>query len=113
VEVISNLDKSIFNEEQKNLFIESEGTLNEDAGHIAENAGDIKKQRQHFIRMSESVYTLIKGFSTGRKLYAAHCPMVDKNTGAKWLTEVNEVKNPYYGVSMLTCGSVDEVFNNL
>jgi hypothetical protein len=34
-------------------------------------------------------------------LRIAHCPMIDK----PWLQTDKEIKNPYYGNQMLTCGS--------
>jgi membrane fusion protein, copper/silver efflux system len=35
-------------------------------------------------------------------LFVAHCPMVD----ADWLTETQQIANPYYGSSMLKCGEI-------
>ncbi len=39
------------------------------------------------------------GFGAGVRM--AYCPMVDK----PWLTRDKDIRNPYYGASMLTCGS--------
>jgi len=39
------------------------------------------------------------GFGPGLRL--AYCPMVDKS----WLQKEPEIRNPYYGAAMLTCGS--------
>ncbi|HNK84737.1 MAG TPA: mercury transporter, partial [Flavobacteriales bacterium] len=39
-------------------------------------------------------------------IYLDHCPMY--NGGADWLSREKAIKNPYYGSSMLTCGSVKE-----
>jgi Cu(I)/Ag(I) efflux system membrane fusion protein len=41
-------------------------------------------------------------------LYVQKCPMANSNKGAVWLSTEKEVKNPYYGDTMLTCGSVIE-----
>jgi Cu(I)/Ag(I) efflux system membrane fusion protein len=41
------------------------------------------------------------------KLYVFYCPMKKAN----WLDDANTVKNPYYGKSMLTCGSVKKTIN--
>ncbi|NNC61403.1 MAG: DUF3347 domain-containing protein, partial [Eudoraea sp.] len=35
-----------------------------------------------------------------------HCPMANSNKGADWLSSSKEIRNPYYGEAMLTCGSV-------
>jgi hypothetical protein len=37
----------------------------------------------------------------GPDVRLAYCPMVDK----PWLTKDKTIRNPYYGASMLTCGS--------
>lgn len=34
--------------------------------------------------------------------------MYNNDKGAYWLAETKEVKNPYFGQKMLTCGEVQE-----
>ena len=41
--------------------------------------------------------------------YVAWCPMVDDDRGAYWLSEFEEILNPYFGAMMLRCGEVTEV----
>jgi Cu(I)/Ag(I) efflux system membrane fusion protein len=38
--------------------------------------------------------------------YIQKCPMANNNKGAVWLSMEEEIRNPYYGDAMLTCGSV-------
>jgi hypothetical protein len=57
------------------------------------------------------VYELAKAFGGGRRLYHDHCPMARDNQGALWISELKDVKNPYFGADMLTCGTVEEVIN--
>jgi hypothetical protein len=104
-EYINHVDKSAFNEEQRSLYVKCESALKEHATSIATSVNNIEVQRESFEKMSDDMYTLVKNFGAGRKLYKASCPMVE----ATWLTEKNEIKNPYYGESMLTCGSIDEL----
>ncbi|MFC0321206.1 MULTISPECIES: DUF3347 domain-containing protein [Olivibacter] len=111
VAAMNQLDKSVLTAEQAALYNQNEADLKEHAEHIGENVGNINHQREHFIMMSEDVYALVKGFGAGRTLYNAHCPMAKDNEGAMWLTESNEIKNPYFGSKMLKCGSVKEVIN--
>jgi membrane fusion protein, copper/silver efflux system len=33
--------------------------------------------------------------------------MADSNKGADWLSLEKEIRNPYYGDAMLSCGSVE------
>jgi len=106
---ISKLDKSLLTVEQKAAYDNDEEELKEHAAHIEKNGSDIRHQRSHFSMMSEVVYDLIKAFGAGRALYHDHCPMYNENKGAMWLSELKDVKNPYFGSKMLTCGTVEEV----
>ncbi|MCC9016993.1 DUF3347 domain-containing protein [Flavobacterium lipolyticum] len=65
---------------------------------------DLKKQRETFKSLSKNTYELIKVSKSDQAVYKQHCPMVD----ADWLSKEKTIKNPYYGSSMLTCGSVVE-----
>lgn len=103
------VDKSFFTAEQKAIYDQNEAELKEHADHIGKNGDNIKHQRSHFSMMSELMYGLIKAFGAGQPVYHYHCPMFNENKGAMWLSETREVKNPYYGNEMLTCGSIEEV----
>lgn len=37
-----------------------------------------------------------------------HCPMAADNRGADWLQPTDELRNPYFGAAMLTCGKMVE-----
>ena len=108
-EVMKKLDKSLLSAEQKTAYDKTEDDLEEHAEHIAANAGKIDHQRSHFSMMSEDIYDLVKNFGAGRPLYHDHCPMAKDNQGAMWMSENKEIKNPYFGNKMPTCGSVEEV----
>lgn len=108
-EAIGKLDKSLLTAEQKAAFDKDSEELAEHAEHIAKNGDKIKHQRLHFSMLSEVVYAVAKSFGAGRPLYHEHCPMYNDNKGAMWLSDAKEVKNPYYGSEMLTCGTVEEV----
>ena len=106
---ISKLDKSLLTAEQKAAYDKNEEEMKEHAEHIAKNGDKIEHQRSHFVMMSEVVYDLVKNFGAGRPLYHDHCPMARNNQGAMWISEMKEVKNPYFGAKMLTCGTIEEV----
>ena len=105
-ETLAKVDKSYFTPEQKKVYDENEGDLKEHAEHISKSK--IEHQREHFSMMSEDVYSLAKAFGGGRTLYHDHCPMANNNKGAMWISEMAEIKNPYMGSSMPTCGTVEE-----
>jgi Cu(I)/Ag(I) efflux system membrane fusion protein len=43
-------------------------------------------------------------------VYKEYCPMAFDNKGAYWLSESEEIRNPYFGKSMLTCGEVTTTY---
>lgn len=70
---------------------------------------NIEDQRGHFIILNENLIALTMNTAQGANaLYVQKCPMANNNRGAMWLSTEKEVKNPYYGDAMLTCGSVIE-----
>jgi len=106
---ISKLDKSLLTAEQKTVYDKDEEEMKEHADHIAKNGSDIKHQRSHFVMLSEVMYELVKNFDGGRPVYHDHCPMARDNQGAMWISEVKEIKNPYFGAEMPKCGTIEEV----
>lgn len=107
--VLSKTDKSLLTAEQKKTYDKIEEGLKSTAASIAKSSNDIKQQRAQFVFMSEAVYELVKNFGAGRPLYHDYCPMARDDQGAMWISELKEIKNPYFGDQMLTCGTVEEV----
>lgn len=73
---------------------------------ISENE-NLESQRAHFVILSENMIAItanIKGLE--RSIYVQHCPMANSDKGADWLSLSSEIRNPYYGEAMLTCGEV-------
>lgn len=67
----------------------------------------IKGIRKNFVSLSEQFVQLAKTFDPlNSTLYIQHCPMANDNKGADWLSKSDEILNPYFGASMLSCGSV-------
>ncbi len=81
--------------------------LKEDAEHIADTK-EVTHQRDHFITLSKSIYQLIKVTKQESPTYYQHCPMANDGKGADWLSKENNIKNPYFGSKMLTCGKTVE-----
>lgn len=110
-EAIGKLDKSLLTAVQKKIFDNTEESLKEDAEYIGKKGDKVEHQRQHFATMSEAMYMLVKAFGAGKTIYHDHCPMYNESQGgAMWLSETKEIRNPYYGNKMITCGSAEEVF---
>jgi Cu(I)/Ag(I) efflux system membrane fusion protein len=73
---------------------------------------DIEKQRHEFIALSAHfIDWASQGLTADETLYVQFCPMANDNQGAKWLSTEEEIRNPYYGDAMLSCGSVVEVLS--
>lgn len=85
--------------------------LVEDAMEQAERIGesDIKQQREHFKTLSKKVTDMVAITGTDQKLYEQFCPMYDGGTA--WLSNKEEIRNPYYGSQMLKCGKVQREIN--
>lgn len=69
----------------------------------------LENQRDHFVILNENIVPIamnVKG--TDPMLYVQKCPMANNNKGAVWLSTEMDIRNPYYGDAMLTCGSVIE-----
>lgn len=71
-------------------------------------ADDIAAARLAFHELSKEVITLVRHMGTTRKepLFIVHCPMAFNNKGADWIQDSKTISNPYFGASMLRCGSV-------
>jgi Protein of unknown function (DUF3347) len=108
-EAITKVDTFLFTAEQKKVYDDIERGLKGNAEQIGRNGADIEHQRGHFSMMSEDVYTLVKAFGAGKVLYHDYCPMANDNKGAMWLSEMKEVKNPYFGGKMNSCAHVVEI----
>lgn len=79
---------------------------------IIAGATDVGAQRERLEPLSEAVFALTKAFgASDQTLYYQHCPMALDNTGGYWVSTSSEIRNPYFGESMLTCGSNEEVLN--
>ncbi|MEQ6122248.1 efflux RND transporter periplasmic adaptor subunit [Reichenbachiella sp. MALMAid0571] len=67
--------------------------------------------RQHFSMLSENMLEVTESFGLQKdKVYKDFCPMAFDNKGAFWLSESEEILNPYFGEAMLSCGEVKETY---
>ena len=78
-----------------------------DAEHISETQA-VAHQREHFASLSKNMYALMKVSKSETETYYQFCPMYNKGKGANWLSKDSEIKNPYYGSQMLSCGRTQE-----
>lgn len=71
---------------------------------------DVEEIRSDFDDLSEHVYVLVKenADQKDQTVYKQFCPMAFNNQGAFWLSDKEEIRNPYFGDKMLKCGKVQE-----
>ena len=83
----------------------------QEAGKMIAATNDIEKQRIHFNTLSNNVIEMTESFGLEiDKVYRQFCPMAFEDKGAYWLSDSNEILNPYFGDMMLRCGEVQETY---
>ena len=106
---ISKFDMSKIPEDAHKEYMEIQESAKEHAEHIVKSPMD--HQREHFEALSTDITDLVALLGTDKVIYQDFCPMANNNKGALWLSEVKEIKNPYFGSRMLNCGSVKKQIN--
>ncbi|MCM2315025.1 MAG: hypothetical protein NDJ92_07730 [Thermoanaerobaculia bacterium] len=84
------------------------GAIATQAASVVSSASDIVKARQAFGELSKAVLALLVAnpdLAKGRVV--VECPMT--STYKKWLQTDEKVRNPYYGSTMLECGTVSKL----
>ena len=107
VKNISSIDTKTLSAAELKLFVAVQKKLQQAAGNIAATK-DINKQRDYFAGFSLDLYALAKEVKiSSQPVYQEYCPMKKMY----WLSNEKNIKNPYYGNAMLTCGSVTASIN--
>ena len=113
-EVLTALDKvdmSLVKGDAHNYWMKQQSAIKAHSEKIAAS-DDVEEQRKQFDFLSQSLIKSAKVFGIGETiLYVQHCPMANDNEGADWLSDVEEVRNPYFGDKMLKCGLVKDTIN--
>ncbi len=88
--------RAIWEREQENLNIA--------IGRMAKAEG-LEPLRASFALLSEALPTVLQAFghNLDGPIYRMQCPMAFNNRGAAWLQADDEVRNPYFGATMLGC----------
>lgn len=108
LEALPKINTKGFSTAQKSIFDDIAADILEHSEHIGDNIGNIAHQRERLVLLSKDFYDIAKEFGTEKSMYKVFCSMYDDDKGAYWLSDSKEVKNPYYGEMMLTCGEVQE-----
>ena len=102
LKTLDGVDAAKMTAPQQTQWGKLEKLIRTDSVHINRNK-DLEHQREHFMKLSNNMYALVFSFKANdADAYLHYCPMKK----ASWLSTSKDVKNPYYGSKMLTCGSV-------
>ena len=79
-----------------------------EAAKALEQAADLDAAREAFGPLSGAVIAAAKaeGWTGFDDVKVAFCPMVNRS----WLQKGEEIRNPFYGSAMLTCGEIKGKF---
>lgn len=78
---------------------------------ISEN-DNLENQREYFVVLNENMVPIVMNIKDiDSQVYVQQCPMANNNNGAFWISADKEIRNPYYGEQMMTCGSVIDSVN--
>lgn len=78
---------------------------NESNKLVAEKDMEIK--RKSFQQVSDALFDMLRTIQyNGSTVYQQYCPMAFDNNGAAWLSNSNDIVNPYFGSKMLHCGEL-------
>ncbi|MDX5437954.1 MAG: efflux RND transporter periplasmic adaptor subunit [Pontibacter sp.] len=71
----------------------------------------IEQQRIAFSPLSDHLIDAVETFGTNKEVvYKQKCPMAMNDKGAFWLSEQKDIRNPYFGDAMLTCGETTQTY---
>ena len=105
-ESLNKVNMSLFTGESHNSWMSFDGNLKK-ALQAAQDSKSIEELRDSFQNLSDEMVKMTEQFHAySGTLYVQHCPMADSNQGADWLSLDQNIVNPYFGKSMLTCGEV-------
>jgi Cu(I)/Ag(I) efflux system membrane fusion protein len=105
-ESLGKVDMKLLNDkEAHNHWMTVQKELKASSNAMA-STSDIKEQRGHFKHLSAHMISSVQLFGVNQKVYTNYCPMTDSNKGAYWLSLEKEIRNPYYGEAMMTCGEI-------
>ena len=104
IESLKNVDMGLLKGDAHMAWMEQLEVLNNSSKSISQLM-DIEKQRTEFAKFNLAFYKSLKAFGLNDvTTYYQYCPMAEKDKGAYWFSDTEEIRNPYFGNDMLGCG---------
>lgn len=110
LEQTQQIDMSLLKGDAHMVWMKDLEVLITTSSHIA-TAKNLDNQRKTFQTLSDQWYHTLRKFKSDLQVFRQYCPMAFQNKGAYWLSTEEEIRNPYFGHAMLTCGEVTEQLN--
>ena len=107
LESLEEVDMSLVKGEAHIEWMNDLNVLKTSSQMIA-TTNNLDMMRAIFSPLSDQLYHTLKKYQVEVDGYRQYCPMAKENMGAFWLSDLDEVLNPYFGEAMLTCGTVEE-----
>jgi Cu(I)/Ag(I) efflux system membrane fusion protein len=108
VKSLNNVNMELLEGQTHMVWMNQLKVLEESLKKMSQNA-DIAEQREAFTEFNLTFYQSVKDFGLKNvTTYYQYCPMAVEQKGAYWFSDIKEIKNPYFGDAMLTCGETSE-----
>lgn len=112
LEVLNKVDMTLLKGDAHNKWMKLQKPIKDNLNGIIQMKG-IEMKRSHFSIVSDKLSEAINQFGVHSTetsaLYLEFCPMAFDNKGAFWISGDKEIRNPYFGDKMLSCGEVKQI----
>lgn len=109
LDALEQVDGKLLKGTAREFWQEKERFLIEHA-RLGKEATDIEEKRENFVFLSHPLIKVVEAFGVSKEpLYISYCPMANNNRGAFWLSEIEEIQNPFMPEAMRSCGEVRKV----
>jgi len=107
-DALGQVNMGVFSDNAHGIWMDHKANLGKSLEHVA-HLKTIDELRSAYIKISRAMIALTNSFGAiGDTLYLQYCPMADNDKGANWLSTYSEIRNPYFGDMMLSCGETHD-----
>ena len=106
-QTLDAMDASSLQGEARSFWMERSGAMRGALDQMGHAAG-VEDIRKGFADLTKPMQETLTAFGANtRKLFVQHCPMAFDHAGASWISDAEQISNPYFGDKMLRCGNVE------
>jgi Cu(I)/Ag(I) efflux system membrane fusion protein len=103
---INSVPMSVFGDAAHESWMAYQEVL-QDLTQRVVSSNSLAGMRKQFTPLSDRMADMMEVFGPlEAPVFVQFCPMANSNKGGYWLSTEEEIRNPYYGDEMLTCGKV-------